>query len=120
MIKELKEFLFKGNVLDLAVAVVFGGAFGAIVTSLVEDIIMPLIAALGGAPDFSSIKLGPIMIGNFLNAVVNFLIVGVALFFFVKAAQKALPKKEAEPEPEPEPDPQIVLLEEIRDLLKNK
>lgn len=120
MIKELKEFLFKGNVLDLAVAVVFGGAFGAIVTSLVEDIITPLIGAIFGQPDFSAITLGPIMIGNFINAVVNFLIVGTSLFFFVKAAQKAMPKKVEEPEPEPEPDPQIVLLEEIRDLLKNK
>jgi large conductance mechanosensitive channel len=120
MFKELKEFLFKGNVLDLAVAVVFGGAFGAIVTSLVNDIIMPLIGAIFGQPDFSAITLGPILIGNFLNAVVNFLIVGCSLFVFVKAAEKALPKKAEEPEPEPEPDPQIVLLEEIRDAIKNK
>ena len=88
LIKEFKEFAMKGNVLDLAIAVVIGGAFGAIVTSVVEDVITPIIGAIFGQPDFSSIKLGPIMVGNFINAVVNFLIIAVCLFAVLKAVNK--------------------------------
>ena len=88
LIKEFKEFAMKGNVLDLAIAVVIGSAFGAIVTSVVEDVITPIIGAIFGQPDFSSIKLGPIMVGNFINAVVNFLIIAVCLFAVLKAVNK--------------------------------
>lgn len=115
-LKELKAFLFRGNVLDLAVAVVIGGAFGKIVKSLVEDIIMPIIAIIFGQPSFSSIVLGPIKVGNFITTVVDFTIVGTVLFFVLKAAEKALPKKVEETKPVA--PTQEELLTEIRDLLK--
>ena len=90
MIKEFKEFIMRGNVLDLAVAVIIGGAFGAIVGSLVKDIIMPLVAVIFGTTDFSAIvlKVGTsnIGIGSFLNAVINFLIIAFAMFMIIKAA----------------------------------
>ncbi len=85
MLKEFKEFAMKGNVLDLAIGVIIGGAFGSIVSSLVEDIITPIIGAIFGQPDFSAIKVGPIALGNFINAVVNFLIIALCLFAVVKA-----------------------------------
>jgi large conductance mechanosensitive channel len=89
MISELKAFLLRGDVLTLAVAFIIGGAFNKIVESLVGDIIMPLIGTLIGTPDFSSIKIGEsIMIGTFINAVVNFIIVGTVLFFLIRAAGK--------------------------------
>ena len=99
MWSELKAFLLRGDVITLAVAFIIGGAFNTIITSLVSDVIMPLIGALIGTPDFSSIVIGGeadatgkivggIQIGNFLNAVVNFLIVGIVLFFLIKAAGK--------------------------------
>ena len=88
LIKEFKEFAMKGNVVDLAIGVVIGGAFGAIVSSVVEDVITPIIGAIFGQPDFSAITLGPIQLGNFINAVVNFLIVAVCLFAVVKAINK--------------------------------
>lgn len=121
MIKELKDFLFKGNVLDLAVAVIIGAAFGAVVTSLVKDVITPIIGMIIGQPDFSAIKLGSIAVGNFINAIVNFLIVGTVLFFIVKAANKAMSfGKKAEVEVEDAAPTQEELLAEIRDLLANK
>lgn len=101
IIKEFKEFAMKGNVIDLAIGVVIGGAFGKIVTSVVEDLITPLIGAIFGQPDFSGIKAGPIMIGNFINAVVNFLIIAACLFAVVKAINKL--KKPAPEEPKEEP-----------------
>lgn len=116
MIKELKDFLFKGNIVDLAVAVIIGGAFGAIVTSLVADIITPIIGMVIGQPDFSGIMIGSIAIGKFINAVVNFLIVGTVLFFIVKAANKAMKT----PEEAPAGPSQEELLAEIRDLLAKK
>lgn len=123
MIKELKEFLFKGNVLDLAVAVVIGAAFKTIIDSLVADVITPLIGLLFGTPDFSSIKLfNAILIGNFINAVVNFLIVGTVLFFVVKAANKAMSfnkKEEIEEEVIAGPSQEELLIQ-IRDLLAKK
>ena len=88
MLKEFKEFALKGNVVDLAIGVVIGGAFGAIVSSVVEDVITPIIGAIFGQPDFSGITLGPIQLGNFLNAVVNFLIIALCLFAVVKAINK--------------------------------
>lgn len=87
MIQEFKQFLLRGNVVDLAVGVVIGAAFGTIVTSLVEDIITPLIAALGGQPDFSALKLtlnnSAIMYGQFINAAIAFLIIAAVIFFGV-------------------------------------
>lgn len=89
MLSELKAFLLRGDVITLAVAFIIGGAFNQIVTSLVEDVIMPIIGTIIGTPDFSSIKIGEsIMVGKFVNAVVNFLIVGIVLFFLIKAAGK--------------------------------
>ncbi|MCW6666989.1 large conductance mechanosensitive channel protein MscL [Aerococcaceae bacterium NML190938] len=120
MIKELKAFLFRGNVLDLAVGMVIGAAFTAIVSSLVADIITPLIGLLFGTPDFSGIKLfDSLMIGNFINAVVSFLIVGTVLFFVVKAANMAMPKKKEE-EPAPAGPSEVDLLQDILAELKNK
>ncbi len=85
MLQEFKEFALKGNVLDLAVGVVMATAFGAIIKSVVEDILMPAIGMIFGAPDFSAIKLGALDIGKFLNATVNFLFIAIALFILVKA-----------------------------------
>lgn len=117
LVSEFKEFINKGNVMDLAVAVIIGGAFGKIVTSLVEDVINPAIGAIGGQPDFKTIKLGPIMIGNFLNAIVSFLILAFCVFMIVKAMNKMRkPAPVAEAAPAGPTD--VELLAEIRDLLK--
>jgi len=83
MFKGFRDFLMRGNILDLAVAVVIGAAFGAVVTSLVADVITPLIGAIGGNPDFSSLTLGPILIGNFINALLSFIIVALIIYFVV-------------------------------------
>lgn len=87
MLKDFKKFIMRGNVVDLAVAVVIGAAFGAVVTGLVKDIITPLIAAIGGQPDFSRLSItinnSKILYGDFLNAVVSFLILSAVIFFFV-------------------------------------
>ena len=92
MLKEFKEFALKGNVLDLAVGVIIAGAFGAIVKSLVEDILMPAIGMIFGEPDFSAIHVGALQLGKFLNAAVSFFFVAVALFVLVKAVNRILPK----------------------------
>ncbi len=89
MIAELKAFLLRGDVLTLAVAFIIGSAFNKIVESLVADVITPTIGIIAGNPDFSEITIGEsIMIGKFINAVLNFLIVGITLFFLIKAAGK--------------------------------
>jgi large conductance mechanosensitive channel len=125
MIKELKDFLFKGNVLDLAVAVVIGAAFNAIITSLVSDIITPLIlnpvVKAANVENLSKLSWNGIAYGSFLSAVINFIIVGTTLFFVVKAANHAtaLGKKEEAAEEDAAPS-QEELLTEIRDLLANK
>ncbi len=119
MLKGFKDFIMRGNVLDLAVAVIIGGAFGAIVNSLVKDVITPAIGAIGGQPDFSAIKLGPVLIGNFLNAIVSFLFIAAALYFFVVVPFNRLTKKREEPAPPP-PKEEVVLLKEIRDLLARR
>ena len=118
MIKELKDFLFKGNVLDLAVAVVMGAAFNAIITSLVLN---PVVKA-ANVENLSKLSWNGIAYGSFLSAVINFIIVGTTLFFVVKAASKAtaLSKKEAEDAAEAAGPSQEELLAEIRDLLANK
>ncbi|BAH81247.1 large conductance mechanosensitive channel protein MscL [Streptococcus dysgalactiae subsp. equisimilis] len=124
MIKELKAFLFRGNVIDLAVAVIIGSAFGAIVTSFVNDIITPLILnpALKAAnvENITQLTWNGVKYGSFLGAVINFLIIGTSLFFVVKAAEKAMPKKQEEEDVEVAAPTQEELLTEIRDLLANK
>ncbi len=126
MLKELKAFLLRGNVVDLAVAVIIGAAFGAIVTSFVNDIITPLILnpalKAAGVEKIAELTWNGVAYGSFLSAVINFIIVGTTLFFVVKAASKAtaLSKKEAEDAAEAAGPSQEELLAEIRDLLANK
>jgi len=123
ILTEFRKFALKGNVIDLAVGVMIGGAFGKIVESITKDIITPIIGALGGQPDFSAMKLGPLLVGNLLNAVVAFLITAAVLFFvFVRPMNrlKALLDKEEAAAPPPAPAPDVVLLTEIRDLLKKQ
>jgi Large-conductance mechanosensitive channel len=89
MLKELKAFLLRGDVVGLAVAVIIAGAFGRVVGSLVDDILSPLIGMLTGNPDFSSFVLfNTVRVGAFLNAIINFIFIGVALFFIIKAASR--------------------------------
>lgn len=124
MMKEFKEFAMKGNVLDLAVAVVIGGAFGAIVSSLVGDIIMPLVGVLTGGIDFSAMAVNVgnanVAYGKFIQAIVLFLIIAFALFMVVKSAN-AMKKKEVDkPAAPPPPSKEEVLLTEIRDALRSR
>ena len=142
LMKEFKDFAMKGNVIDMAVGVVIGGAFGKIITSLVNDLIMPLIGALIGNVDFTTLsatlraakldEAGEVVkqavtlnYGNFIQVTVDFLLVALSIFLVIKAINKAKeaakkPEAPAEPEaPAPKPD-DVVLLEEIRDLLKNQ
>ena len=115
MLKEFKEFAFKGNVLDLAIAVVMGAAFNKIVSSLVTYIIMPLIGKLFGSVDFAKDwQLWGIKYGLFIQSIIDFIIVAFALFIFVKIANTIMRKEE----PEEEIDTNTVLITEIRDLLK--
>lgn len=119
MLKGFRDFISRGNVIDLAVGVIMGAAFGAIVNSLVADVITPLIGLIFGQPDFSSIAAGPIMIGNFLNAVVAFLLTSIGVYFFIVVPINEMRKrtqKPAEPAKAVDP-PDIKLLSEIRDLL---
>ncbi|MBR0576219.1 large-conductance mechanosensitive channel protein MscL [Proteiniclasticum sp. BAD-10] len=120
-LQDFKAFAVKGNVLDLAVAVIIGGAFGAIVTSFVKDLVMPLIGAIFAVPDFTALSFTvngtPIMIGAFIQAVVNFLIVAFAIFVMIRLIEKFKKKEPAAP---PAPTKEELLLTEIRDLLKNK
>jgi large conductance mechanosensitive channel len=94
MLKGLRQFLLRGNVLDLAVAVVIGGAFGAVVNAMVKDLLTPLIAAIGGQPDFSAIVFvangSKFLVGDFVNAVVSFLLIGTAVYLFVVSPMNAL------------------------------
>ena len=126
MLKELKAFLLRGNVVDLAVAVIIGAAFGAIVTSFVHDIITPLILnpalKVAHVENIAQLSWNGVAYGSFLSAVINFLVIGTVLFFVVKAAEKAqnLGKKEEAAEEEIAGPTQEELLAEIRDLLANK
>ena len=112
MLRGFKAFISRGNVIDLAVGVVMGVAFAAIVDSLSKDIITPLIGKLGGQPDFSAIKPYGIGIGNFLNAIVSFLIKAAGLYFFIVLPFNRFAAKLAAA-----PTPSEVLLAQIRDLL---
>ena len=136
MLKEFREFAMKGNVVDLAVAVIIGAAFGAIVNSMVADIIMPIIGAVTGGLDFSNYftalsdkvtaanladakKHGAVLAwGNFLTLTLNFLIVAWVLFIVVRLMNSLKKKEPAAPEAPPEPSDEVKLLAEIRDLLK--
>ncbi len=123
MLKEFKKFIARGNVMDLAVGVIMGSAFGKIVTSIVSDILMPLIGVIIGGIDFSglSFKLGEaeIKYGNFIQNVIDFLIVAFCIFIMVKIVNKITHKEEPKEEA-PEKPADVALLEEIRDLLKEK
>lgn len=126
-IAEFKEFIARGNVIDMAVGIIIGGAFTSIVNSLVNDIIMPTMAIFTGKVSFNALVLmiGNTVIpyGNFIQNIVNFLIVSFAVFIMVKSINNMRRKQEAEAEPEapaapPEPSEEVVLLREIRDSLK--
>ncbi len=122
MLKEFKKFIARGNVLDLAVGVIVGGAFSSIVTSLVNNIFTPLIGLIVGGVDFSSLSITfrdtKIMYGAFIQSVIDFLIVAFCLFIVVKAVNKVTHKKEEKPA-KPTKSEELKTLEEIRDLLKN-
>jgi large conductance mechanosensitive channel len=136
MLKEFREFAMKGNVVDLAVGLVIGAAFGAIVSSLVNDIIMPIIGVAAGNLDFSNHfiplsekvsatnladakKQGAVLAyGNFITLTVNFLIVAFALFFVIRLMNQLKRREAAKPAEPPKPSAEVVLLTEIRDLLK--
>jgi len=90
MLSGFKQFIMRGNVVDLAVGVVIGGAFGAVVGSFTKDLLTPLIGAIVGKPDFSAIKVGSLLVGNFLNAAVGFLLVAFAIYFFVVLPMNAI------------------------------
>jgi large conductance mechanosensitive channel len=138
MLKEFKEFIAKGNVLDLAVGVIIGAAFGKIVTSLVDDIIMPPIGKLLGNVDFTNLFINlssgtyrsvaeakaagaaTINYGIFLNQVIQFLIIAFVIFMIVRVANKMRRTKEEAPAVDPAPSKEEALLAEIRDLLKAK
>jgi large conductance mechanosensitive channel len=134
MMTEFKEFAMRGSVVDLAVGVVIGAAFGKIVTVLVEDVIMPPIGLLVGGVDFSSIAItlkaatvdaaGEVVpavqigIGNFINALITFVIIAFAIFMVVKAINRMSRKQEAAPEAPAEPSEEVLLLREIRNSLQ--
>ena len=129
MIKEFKDFAMRGNVIDMAVGIVIGGAFGKIISSLVQDVLMPPIGVLLGGVDFS--KMGIVVkeatetteavvlkYGVFLNTVIEFLIIAFSIFMVVKAMNSLKKKEEAAPAAPPAPSKEEILLTEIRDLLK--
>lgn len=122
---EFKEFIAKGDVMSMAVGIIIGGAFTAIVSSLVGDIITPLLGIIIGGIDFTGIKLtvgsAELMVGNFIQSVITFLLTALVIFSIMKAFNSFLKKKKEEPAPEPEaapePSDEVKLLTEIRDLL---
>lgn len=124
MLKEFRDFINRGSVVDLALAVIIGGAFGAIITSLVDDIIMPLIGIIIGGVDFASLSIqvgeATILYGSFIQAIVNFLIIALVLFLIVRSYNRLQKEKEAAPPPPPEPSPEERLLTEIRDLIRER
>ena len=122
MLKEFKDFIAKGNVMDLAVAVIIGAAFGAIVKSLVDDLIMPLVGIILGGVDFTKLMVqvgsAQLKYGNFIQAIINFLIIAFVVFLIVRAINKT--KKAEAPAAPAGPSAQEKLLMEIRDLLKKR
>ena len=123
-IKEFKEFAMGGNLIDMAVGVIIGGAFNSVLGSLVEDVFTPILGLVAGSDiDFSQLKLGPIAIGNFINTLITFLLTALCLFAVIKALNKAkeVVKKpeEQEEEKEPEPSEEVKLLTSIeKELIK--
>lgn len=128
MLKEFKEFAFKGNVIDLAVAVIIGGAFGKIVTSLVNDVLMPAIGIILGGVSFKDLKYvitpangdvleSAILYGSFIQSIIDFLIIAFSIFLFVKLLNSRKKKEDAAPVA---PSSEVVILEEIRDIIKSK
>lgn len=119
MLKEFKEFALKSNIVDLAVAVIIGGAFGAIISSLVDDVITPLLLTPAldavGAKDINQLAWGSVKYGNFLSAVIKFIVIAFVLFLLIKGMNRMIKKKVAAPPPTPE---DVLLLREIRDALK--
>ncbi len=125
MFAEFKKFIMRGNVIDLAVAVVLGGAFGAVVTSFTNDILMPLIGILMGGVDFASLSVtvgsAVVAYGKFIQAIINFLIIAFALFLIVKAMNRMMESRAKPAAAAPAPPPEdVVLLREIRDLLRQQ
>lgn len=143
MLKEFKEFAVKGNMVDMAVGIIIGAAFGTVVKSVVDDLLMPLVSAIFGTPDFSNLYVvlraadnpvaeqtvtaireagGVVMAyGLFINALIAFLIVAFVLFLVIKSMNRMKQEEEEaapDPEPDPEPTKEEVLLAEIRDLLR--
>lgn len=129
IVQEFKTFAMKGNVVDMAVGIIIGAAFGKIVTSLVNDVLMPLIGLLVGGIDFSNLSITikegvlgiePVVIkyGMFINTVIDFLIVALAIFMMIKGLNTLKKKEEAKPSAPPKPSEEVVLLTQIRDLLK--
>lgn len=123
IVKEFKAFAMRGNVVDMAVGVIIGGAFGKIVSSLVDDVIMPIIGMITGGIDFTGLKAtigeSSITYGNFIQNVVDFLIIAFCIFLMIKGLNKLSKKKEEEkPAEPPAPSKEEILLTEIRDLLK--
>jgi large conductance mechanosensitive channel len=127
LLKEFRSFIERGNVMDLAVAFIMGGAFGKIVSSIVADVLMPPIGLLVGGVNFSALKLAiggkpetPVTLnyGNFLQATFDFLIIAFSVFLLIKSINAMKKKQEEAPAPPPAPSEDVVLLREIRDLLK--
>ena len=121
-VSEFKTFISRGNVVDMAVGVIIGGAFGKIVSSLVNDILMPLIGVLLGGLDFSSlsIKIGDASLkyGSFIQTIIDFMIISISIFVMIKLCERF--KKKEEPKGGEKKNDEVLLLEEIRDLLKKK
>ena len=137
MLKEFRKFIMTGNVIDLAIAVILAGAVSAVVKGFVNLVMMPIIGHVSGGVDFADLKYvlseavmdaegtvvtpeNAIMYGEWINTIINLVIVGFVLFMIVKGYNKVRKKQEEEPTPDPEPTNEEVLLTEIRDLLKNK
>lgn len=124
ILKEFKEFAMRGNVIDMAVGVIIGGAFGKIVSSLVDDVIMPVIGVLTGGVDFSKLSLmvgdAEVKYGMFIQNIIDFLIIAICIFSMIKVMNSISAKKKEEPAAPAEPSNEEKLLSEIRDLLKNK
>ncbi len=119
VLSEFKKYDMLGNVVDMAVGIIIGGAFGKIVTSLVGDIMMPVLNPLIPSGDWKSIEVGPgIKLGSFIGTVVDFIIVAFVIFLFIKAMNRLNRKEEEKPATPPEPSAEVKLLGEIRDLLK--
>jgi large conductance mechanosensitive channel len=131
MLADFKKFALRGNVIDLAVGVIIGGAFGRIVSSLVADVIMPFLGALLGGRNMADLKyvIEPatettvelaVLYGSFLQSIIDFILIALSIFLFVRIFQSMKKKEEEAPAPPPEPSAEELLLAEIRDIIKDK